>query len=44
MRRIFRRIPYSAAPLDRGRGGCQQAVRVTEYGGSAGCDALSTRP
>ena len=27
----------SAAPLDRGNGGRHQAVRVTEYGGAAGC-------
>jgi hypothetical protein len=26
----FRRIPTSAAPLDQGRGGHQQAVRLTE--------------
>jgi hypothetical protein len=38
----FRRIPTSAAPLDRGHGGRHQTVRVSEYGGAAGCGAVYT--
>jgi hypothetical protein len=38
----FRRIPTSAALLDRGHGGRHRTVRVTEYGGAAGCGALYT--
>jgi hypothetical protein len=38
----FRRIPTSAAPLDRGHGGRHRTVRVTEYGGAASCGAVYT--
>jgi hypothetical protein len=38
----FRWIPTSAAPLDRGHGGRHRIVRVTEYGGAAGCGTLYT--
>jgi hypothetical protein len=36
------RIPTSATPLDRGHGGRDRIVRVTEYGGAAGSSALYT--
>jgi hypothetical protein len=36
----FQWIPTSATPLDRGHGGHHWTVRVTEYGGAAGCGAL----
>jgi hypothetical protein len=38
----FRRIPTFAALLDRRHGGRHRIVRVTEYGGAAGCGALYT--
>jgi hypothetical protein len=38
----FWRIPTSATPLYRGHGGCHRTIRVTEYGGAAGCGALYT--
>jgi hypothetical protein len=42
-RRSFQQITSSSAPLDRGHGGRWWTTRVTEYGGAAGCGALSTR-
>jgi hypothetical protein len=35
----FRRIPTSAAPLDRVHGGRHRVIRVTEYGSAARCGA-----